>query len=339
MGETLALRGTVISQTFLLLVGLLWAFANKAADDASAPKAFGDSEMVLHFLIPGGAGGGWDRTARVTGGVMVDGGLIKNASFENMSGGGSGKAIGFLIKSAERQHGTLLVNSVPIITRSITGIFPFSFRDLTPIASTIGDYGAIAVRPDSPYQTIQELIADFEKNPLEVRIGGGSVRGDLDHIIAAIAIRALGEDPKKLVYVPYDSGGKALVGLLTGETQALSTGYGEALDQMRAGQLRILAVTAPQRLPEIPQVPALTEFASDATFTNWRGFFGAPGLPSHLADQYARLLQETQNLPLWQQALKRNGWVNLYQPRDEFSAFLRQQESTISALRQALGFQ
>ena len=165
------------------------------------------------------------------------------------------------------------------------------------------------------------------------------MRGDLDHIIAAIAIRALGADPNRLVYVPYDSGGKALVGLLTGETQALSTGYGEALDQLRSGQLRILAVTAPRRLQEIPDVPALNEYSDEAVFANWRGFFGAPGLPAEKAERYAQLLKTMQMLPAWEHALKRNGWVNLYQPREQFTHFLAEQEAMISALRQELGFE
>jgi len=88
----------------------------------------------LHFLIPGGAGGGWDGTARGVGKALLDSELLEQASFENMSGGGGGKALNHLISTAERQEKTLLVNSTPIIIRSLTGVFPQSFRDLTPIA-------------------------------------------------------------------------------------------------------------------------------------------------------------------------------------------------------------
>ncbi len=316
-----------------LLLAWLLALGGVAVAAAAVVKP-----ARIHFIIPGGAGGGWDRTARTAGDVLVKGGLLQSASFENLSGGGGGKAIGYLIKTAERQHATLLVNSVPILVRSISGIFPFSHRDLTPVAAIIGDYGAIAVRPDSSLQSIEQLIAAFKRDPLQLRIGGGSVRGDLDHIVAAMAIRALGGDLQQLVYVPYDSGGKAVVGLLTGEIQALSTGFGEALEQMRAGQLRILAVTAPQRPPQLPAVPALSEYGSGAEFANWRGFFGPPGLPAELADHYAALLQEMQALPAWEEARERNGWVNFYRPRAQFADFLAAQEAVISALRRDLGF-
>ncbi|SVD26300.1 uncharacterized protein METZ01_LOCUS379154, partial [marine metagenome] len=88
----------------------------------------------IHFLIPGGAGGGWDGTARGTGEALTKAGLIGSATFENMSGGGGGKAIGYLIENSRSNHGTLMVNSTPIVIRSLTKVFPQNFRDLTLIA-------------------------------------------------------------------------------------------------------------------------------------------------------------------------------------------------------------
>ena len=110
----------------------------------------------IHFLIPGGAGGGWDGTARGTGDALTRSGLIKNASYENMSGGGGGKAIGYLIENAKSNAGTLMVNSTPIVIRSLTKVFPQSFRDLTPIAGTIGDYAALVVKADSNIKSFKD---------------------------------------------------------------------------------------------------------------------------------------------------------------------------------------
>ena len=64
----------------------------------------------IHFLIPGGAGGGWDGTARGTGEALTKSGLINSATYENMSGGGGGKAIGYLIENSKSNHGTLMVH-------------------------------------------------------------------------------------------------------------------------------------------------------------------------------------------------------------------------------------
>ena len=128
----------------------------------------------IHFLIPGGAGGGWDGTARGTGEALTKAGLISSATFENMSGGGGGKAIGYLIENSKSNHGTLMVNSTPIVIRSLTKVFPQNFRDLTLIAGTIGDYAALVVPAGSSYRNFKDLVAAYKKNPESVAIGGGS---------------------------------------------------------------------------------------------------------------------------------------------------------------------
>ena len=101
----------------------------------------------LHFVIGGGAGGGWDGTARGTGEALTKSGMLKSASFENMSGGGGGKALAFMINT--KPENTILVQSTPLVLRSITrhkgyvkGSGVLSYKDVTPIAGVIGDYGA-----------------------------------------------------------------------------------------------------------------------------------------------------------------------------------------------------
>lgn len=292
----------------------------------------------LHFLIPGGAGGGWDGTARGVGKALLDSGLVKQASFENMSGGGGGKALNHLISTAERQQGTMLVNSTPIIIRSLTGVFPQSFRDLTPISSVIADYAALVVAKDSKYQTLEQVLADFKKDPRSVKMAGGSVKGSMDHLVPAMIFKGAGADPLKLVYVPYDAGGKAMAGLLSGDTQVLSTGFGEALGLANQGQVRILAVTSDERLSQAPDVPTVKESGVDVTFANWRGFFGAPGLPEAKAQAYREVLKKMYATPEWEDIRNKRGWQDLYKPGDEFTSFLEGQEKAIGDMMRELGF-
>lgn len=292
----------------------------------------------LHFLIPGGAGGGWDGTARGVGKALLDSGLVKQASFENMSGGGGGKALNHLISTAERQQGTMLVNSTPIIIRSLTGVFPQSFRDLTPISSVIADYAALVVAKDSKYQTLEQVLADFKKDPRSVKMAGGSVKGSMDHLVPAMIFKGAGADPLKLVYVPYDAGGKAMAGLLSGDTQVLSTGFGEALGLANQGQVRILAVTSDERLSQAPDVPTVKESGVDVTFANWRGFFGAPGLPEAKAQAYRDVLKKMYATPEWEDIRNKRGWQDLYKPGAEFTSFLEGQEKAIGDMMRELGF-
>ena len=293
----------------------------------------------LHFIVPGGAGGGWDGTARGTGEALTKAGLVGNASYENMSGGGGGKAIAHLIETADEQDATLMVNSTPIVIRSLQGVFPQSFRDLTPIAGTIGDYATLVVPTDSQIETFQDLVDMYEEDPTSVGIAGGSVAGGMDHLVAALIMKNAGGDPTTVKYIPYDTGGPAMAGLLAGESQALSTGFSEAVAMADQDQVRILCITAPERIDAAPDVPTCAESGAPGTdFVNWRGFFAAPGLDEATADKYAEVLGAVQDTEEWEEIRARNGWVEIYNPRGEFVSFLEKQEGEIGDLMKELGF-
>lgn len=292
----------------------------------------------VHFLIPGGAGGGWDTTARGTGEALSKSGLVDTISYENMSGGGGGKAIAHLIETAGQKQETLMVNSTPIVIRSLSKVFPQSFRDLTPVAATIGDFGAFVVKKDSKYTSFNEVVADYQKNPRSIKIAGGSARGSMDHLVAAMAFKAAGGDARQVRYVAYDAGGKAMAGLLSGETQLLSTGFSEALALAEAGEVRILVMTGSERNEAAPEVPTLKELGYDATFVNWRGFFAAPGISDTQKAEFVDVLGKMYDTQEWETVRSRNGWTEIFKPDDQFVAFLQDQEKEVGALMRELGF-
>lgn len=304
---------------------------------AAAPSTAAEMEQI-HFLIPGGAGGGWDGTARGTGEALTKSGLVGNATYENMSGGGGGKAIAYLIETAEKQQNTLMVNSTPIVIRSLRKVFPQSFRDLTLVAGTIGDYAALVVPTDSEFESFADLKAAYDADPNAVSIGGGSVAGGMDHLVAALVMKSAGADPMAVKYIPYDAGGKAMAGLLSGEIQALSTGFSEAAELARQGEVNILCVTAEERLENFPDVPTCKEEGADATFVNWRGFFGAPGLPEEKRQEFISVLDKMYDTEEWEAVRARNGWVEIFNPGEEFRVFLEEQEQQIGDLMRELGF-
>ena len=138
----------------------------------------------LHFVIGGGAGGGWDGTARGTGEALTKAGMLKSASFENMSGGGGGKALAYMINT--KPANTVLVQSTPLVLRSITrhegyvkGSGTLSYKDVVPIAGVIGDYGAIAVAKSSSFKNFKDVVDAYKKDPNSVKMAGGSVRGSM----------------------------------------------------------------------------------------------------------------------------------------------------------------
>ena len=292
----------------------------------------------VHFLIPGGAGGGWDGTARGTGEALMNSGLVGNATYENLSGGGGGVAIASLIENAASSEGTLMVNSTPIVIRALTGEISQSFRDLTLVAGTVGDYAALVVLKDSPINSMEEALAMYRADPNALTIGGGSVPGGMDHLVAAIIMQGAGEDPTAFNYVGYDAGGEAMAGLLSGEIKALSTGFSEAIALAEQGEIRILGVTAPERVAAYDSAPTFVEMGIDAQFVNWRGFFAAPGLPEAKLTAYQDMLAKKMETPEWEAIRARMGLVNIFLPGDEFKTFLEAQETQIGDLMRELGF-
>ncbi|WP_425091103.1 tripartite tricarboxylate transporter substrate binding protein [Tropicimonas sp. S265A] len=315
--------------------------AAAAATIAFANPTFSGGHQVLdevHFIIPGGAGGGWDGTARGTGEALTNAGLVGSASYENMSGGGGGVAIAHMIENADSLQNTLMVNSTPIVIRSLTGVFPQSFRDLTLVAGTIGDYAAIVVNTDSDIQSMDDLLAAYREDGMRFAIGGGSVPGGMDHLVAAMAMQAAGEDPTAFNYIPYDAGGAAMAGLLSGEIQALSTGFSEAVALAQQGEVRILGVTSDERVDTFADAPTLKEQGLDTTFVNWRGFFAAPGVPEEQVAKFQDALAQMYDTEAWEEVRARNGWVNIHNSGEDFRTFLENQEKVIGDLMKTLGF-
>ena len=294
----------------------------------------------IHFVIGGGAGGGWDGTARGTGEALTKSGMLKSASFENMSGGGGGKALAYMINTQPKN--TVLVQSTPLVLRSITrhegyvtGSGVLSYKDVTPIAGVIGDYGAIAVAKNSPYKNFKDVVDAYKKNPSSIKMAGGSVRGSMDHLIGALAFQAAGANPNDVAYIPYDAGGKALAGLLSGETQIISTGLGELMGAR--DQVRIIGITAPSRVADAPDAPTLKEQGYDVQFVNWRGFFGPPNMSNKDKKALSTMLGKVMETPEWEAVRKRNAWVNIYNSDKDFVKFLDAQTVEMTALMKKLG--
>ncbi|MEM9242321.1 MAG: tripartite tricarboxylate transporter substrate-binding protein, partial [Pseudomonadota bacterium] len=169
-------------------------------------------------------------------------------------------------------------------------------------------------------------------------VGGGSVPGGMDHLVAAMVMKAAGEDPTAVKYIPYDAGGKAMAALLSGEIAALSTGFSEAVELANAGEVKIIGVTADDRVSAYADAPTMKEQGIDTTFVNWRGFFGAPGLPDDKLVSYQDAIAKMYETEEWEAVRERNGWVNIHNNGDDFKAFLESQEQVIGDLMKELGF-
>ena len=313
-----------ITTTALLLIG-----TSTLADE---------SRDQIHFLIPAGPGGGWDSTARAVGLAMDQEGTAKQVTFENLSGGGGGRALAKFIGNPNRYRDALLISSTPIIVRSLQGVFPQTFRDLRPVASVISDYSCFAVHPDSDIQSFEDLVARFKQDLKGTLAGGGSVRGDTDHFVLARALQLAGIDPLKVRYLAYDGGGQAAASLASKEIDVLSTGFSEAIGQHRAGLLRIIAVTAERPIGSAPGIPTLVDQGFDLTFANWRGFFAHQTTSDASYDTLVQTLKAAVDSSYFDAIRKKNGWQPHFIAGEDFTTFLTEQETQIKALMKTVGY-
>ena len=294
-------------------------------------------EERLHIVIPAGPGGGLDATARAIGRTLVSDQEFARVSYENRTGGGGGKAMAYFVASSDGLTNTLLVNSTPLLIRSLQGLFPHSYRDLTPIAGLIADPGIIAVRADSPYQSWADVVAAMKQKPGKLFIGGGSVKGSLDHIILSLLVDNAGIAPRSVRYLPYDGGGKAMLALLSGEVDIMVSGLGETLAQQKAGSIRLLGMTSEQADRRFPEVPTFEAQQVDVVFYNWRGLFAPSSTSPEQRAQWISQIANTVASNEWQQQINRYGWQPLFLPGDEFSKYLAQQEILLKDVLTQLG--
>ncbi len=303
-----------------------------------APWSAAQEAERLHLLIPAGPGGGLDSTARAMGLAVQSEGMRAPVSFENMTGGGGGRALGHFVETAERQAQSLMINSTPLLVRSLQGLFPHSYRDIVPIAGLVAEYSAIVVRVDSKLTSWKRLVERLQRDPTSIVVGGGSVRGNLDHIVFALAAERSGVDPRSIRYLPYDAGGKAMLALLGGEVNVLSTGLGETLSYAMSNDVRVLAISAPERVEVLPEAPTLTELGTRLEFANWRGVFAPPGLPAEAVGRYEADLRKALAGEAWQAALALYGWAPLDLYGSEFTEYLEAQETLLRTTLTDLGF-
>lgn len=213
---------------------------------------------------------------------------------------------------------------------------PSTLADTTPIARLTEEPDIVVVAKNSPYRTIADLLAAWKKDPARVPVGGGSSPGGPDHLAPMLMAQAAGIAPKTVNYVPFDGGGELLASILGNKVGFGVSGLGEYRDQIEAGELRLLAVTGPKRVPGL-DAPTLREAGLDTEFTNWRGIVAPPGLSDAERDKLTGLIRELHASKEWKESMKTNGWDDAFLAGEPFGDFLDEQDRRVATVLKELG--
>lgn len=292
---------------------------------------------AIEYIAPANPGGGWDTLIRQTSRVIAEENLAPQ-NFAAINIPGSGGAIGWAeIASDPGNAHKLFAASPPIILVPLSGASQYDHTDFTPIARLNTDYSVVLVRNDSPYQTINDLFDDIKENGSAVSIGGGSAAGSMDHVSIAGAAAEAGVDAATLNYIPFSGGGEAMTNLLGGHVDAVSTGVGESTGQIEAGELRALAISSPESLPHLANVPTYIEQGIDYTFDIWRGIMGPKDMPEEAVRYYENMYQEMIETDTWKEISEQLGWLDAYQNSEEFGRFLDEQYEQFEGILSDIG--
>lgn len=298
----------------------------------------GDDPAGMHrlrMMVPNSPGGGYDLTARTAVRIMEDEDITGRVEVFNVIGAGGTVAMARLMN--ERGNSDLMMTmGLGVVGATYTNGSHIKASDATALAKLIEDPGAIFVPADSPFRTVGDFVAAWKADPSAVTIGGGSSPGGPDHLFPMELAKAVGVDPTRVNFITYDGGGDLLTALLGKKITIGTSSPGELIDQIEAGQLRVLAVSSEQRVEGV-DAPTLKEAGIDLTFANWRGVLAPPGISDDAKQALVKVLEEMHGTQQWKEALVKNGWTDAFVTGVAFEKFLKDQDDRVASTLTELG--
>ncbi len=283
-------------------------------------------EMTVMF----GAGSAADVTAR----HLADGiskALKTPVPVVNRTGGGG--AIGYTHVSQQKPDGHAIIwNSNSISTTHHSGTLPFNYTQFEPVARVSIELPVIAVKADSEFKGLKDLVEYAKTNPGKVRIGNSGA-GSHTHFTAAALMAKAGA---KAVDVPFN-GGEATVNLLGGRIEAVVQLPAAVAGHVKSGDLRVIASLGTKRDALFPDVPTAEEQGFAAGLDLWRGIAVPKGTPKEVITALQDAVKATVESPEFAEAGKKLGFVPAYLPADEFGKLIAADDTKLETVMTELG--
>jgi tripartite-type tricarboxylate transporter receptor subunit TctC len=275
---------------------------------------------TVTMIVPFPPGGVADITARPVAEAM--GRHLKQAMIvENKAGAGGGVGMQYVARAKPDGYTVLLaLSSISIIPEAdrILGRDPmYQLSQLVPIARFTADPTVLAVRADSPWKSAREMLEAAKKAPGTIPYGSSGNYGTM-HVPMEMLT---GAADAKMLHVPFTGAGPAVVALLGGSVDALSTGPSTVMGHVKGGKLRVLASWGDTRHPALPDVPTLKELGYDAQFSQWTGLFVPAGTPEPVIAKLREAAKAAASDPTFLAALAKVETPPQYLDQPQFRAF------------------
>ncbi len=286
---------------------------------ASAQSAYPSKAITM--IVPFPPGGLADIVARPVAEAMSRD-LGQPIVIENRGGAGGGIGMAQVAKSPADGYTVLMsLSSFTVIPEADTvlGRPPmYSMSSLRPIARFTADPTVLAVRADSPWKTAKDFVDDAKKRPGAINYGSSGNYGTM-HVPMEILSQNAGI---KMTHVPFTGAGPAVVALLGGQIDAVSSGPATVLQYLKAGKLRVLAHWGNGRLESMPDVPSLKDAGYNAEYAQWSGLFIPAATPEPIAQRLRAAARVAANDPKVKEVILNAGSPILYQDMPDFEKYV-----------------
>jgi putative tricarboxylic transport membrane protein len=306
-------------------------------DDKKIPTAWAP-ERAIEIAAGTPPGGGLDRVARALADVITEAKLLDvPVSVLNIPGDGARRVWGHVDQHPGEGH-LVSISSPNLTTDSLVGLATFDHSRYVPIAILLTEYIAFAVRVDSPLRTGADLLRRLAPNPGGVTVALSTALGNPNHIAVAKVTRQAGGDINAPRIRVFDTALDAVADVVEGHAEVGAVTAASVVRELAAGTVRLLAISAPQRLPApFAETPTWAEQSVDCVVGAWRGVTGPGGLgPAQLAF-WERLLRNVTSDARWRAALARYCWSPMYLDGEEMHTYLARERDEMRALLDELG--
>lgn len=277
-------------------------------------------DKAVEVVVSSAPGGSNDRVARTIQKIIQEQKLVATpVAVLNKPGGNQTISRAYINQNPGDAH-YLEIGNPTLIANQVVG--RQQYTDFTPIALLINEFTAFTVRNDSPLRNAQDLVAQLRKDPGSIAIGVSNL-GGTNHLTLSLLARAAGVDIKRLRVVVFKTNAEGLTALMGGHIHLVASAVATAIGQMREGKVKIMSVSAPQRMGgDLAQVPTLREQGYDVSLSNWRAIIGPKGLTAAQIGYWEGVLAKVVATDEWKAALEQQFWDGNFLRNREFAKYM-----------------
>jgi len=319
----------MLRRTVLRLAAALVAFALAPVALAQYPN------RPITLIVPWGAGGGTDATARILASIMEKE-LKQPINVVNRTGG-SGVVGHSAIAEATPDGYTIGLITVEIGMMHWQGLTKLTGTSYTPLGLVNADPAGLQVRADSPYKTAKDLLDAIKANPGKFK-ASGTGQGGIWHLSIAGMLKSLNVDPTTVPWVPSNGAAPGLQDLVAGGVEVVPCSIPEARALIDAGKVKSLAIMDANPPTLYPNVPPLKKaLGTDWTMAAWRGMAAPKGIPKDVEAKLVDAVKKAYDSADYKKFMADRGFGVIYMPPAEFAKFMEKSSNDLGATMKAVG--